>query len=96
MPITVSGSSLQLVGLHLGTLALALLQLGRTQAQVPGYGVPGYKVTYQMNRSTVIMPCNYRSAHELSHTATTAIGERVPADYYHDNQEMMLTAWQCL
>lgn len=28
-------------------------------AQVPGYGVPAYPVTYMMNRSTVIMPCNY-------------------------------------
>jgi hypothetical protein len=36
----------------LAPLALA------SQAQVPGYGVPSYPVTWQMNRSTVIMPCN--------------------------------------
>ena len=36
-----------------------LLLAGASQAQVPGYGVPAYPVTWQMNRSTVIMPCNY-------------------------------------
>jgi hypothetical protein len=27
------------------------------RGQVPGYGTPAYPITYQMNRSTVIMPC---------------------------------------
>ena len=41
-------------------MAMLLCALAQTTlAQVPGYGTPNYTVTYQMNRSTVIMPCNY-------------------------------------
>ena len=42
----------------LGPMALVLLA-AVALAQVPGYGAPNYTVTYQMNRSTVVMPCNY-------------------------------------
>ena len=42
-----------------GHMTLLLCALAPALAQVPGYGTPNYTVTYQMNRSTVIMPCNY-------------------------------------
>ena len=40
-------------------LLLLGFAIGQALSQVPGYGTPNYTVTYTMNRSTVIMPCNY-------------------------------------